>query len=266
MGRTLLVGLVALGAAAGDARAQRVPRAAASPAPPPARTPYPLAVTERPLLLPVEVLELGVELTHARAANDLAANATDALALRLRAPLGRVEVELSALVILGEDPPPAGESDHLHDLAATARYRLAADHTFGLALEGLGESWPGTLRGFYRRKLHLSPRAAVEGGAGILAGSLHRPQLIARALTVDADARVIAQLTDRVALDVHARFTWVSPIHDHPLAWYTRVTTGVSATVAIRRWLDVTATADAIETGSLRASELTVGLAARRLP
>lgn len=192
------------------------------------------------------------------------------LLLRGGLSFGRLEIEAGALVFVYRDPPLGlFDRDGVTGLYLGARYAVHRDHAVRVAIgrdQQLGQDNTDLVIE-HQLKLRLSPSSAVETRAtlGLRDGAPSASfYLAAVQVNAGASVRVIAQPTDRLALDAWAAL--FHRFHDNPLVWATSASTGMRVTYALRRWLDVQAGADVYLTGAVGFDVFRVGVVARRLP
>ncbi len=244
-----------------------------APAPPPHRRtrvtppapPYPRALAQRPLLLP-RGAEGQAELILGRTQTDTSSVRDRVVRLRARFAAGRLELEVGMLLFLGRTPASFAEPDPLQGLAATVRYGCSPDQTLALTIEDDTDRRRSTLAASYQRRLHLAPRAALDGSGFVAVDNydgVTSPILSTRAMVIGAEVRALAQITARIAAEAHASYGYHRYFSDHPLAWQTYAATGVGAVVAITPAIDGIVAVDLSETGAIGFDTVTIAVAMR---
>ena len=234
------------------------------------RTLYPEPHVQRPLLLPNEAAETSAEVRLGQVSDQFRTLTLMAVDIGARLGLSRAEVELDLAGLLYRTPTAFGATG-LQRLSLATRFRLSPDHAVGMTL-GRGLDSDGNLdtTALYQRKLHLTPRSAVETVASFTLGHWWSTEgeleWRVRSMTLAAGARLLAQVSDRVAVDARGAVMYVDRFIDGPLAWFTLVEFGARATAAVTRSIDVRVGVDITHTGVIEARALSFTVILRRMP
>jgi hypothetical protein len=272
-----VLGVVAVvGGHAAIARADDPPPEPAAPT----STGYPVEAAARPLLLPTGGMEGGVRLLIDRSDFNGESWTGGALEPRARYGFGAFEAEAAFALHLFQDVPDGIgvlEPERLRSVYLAGRYGWSPDATVGLALtvsEPSGDFSRYSPEVVVARKLHLSPGAAVElgAGAGMQFSSFDTglETTTARSLLLEGQSRALAQVSRTVAAHATGRLQYVRVVSEamegFPQPAYLVFDVELGLVAALTPDIDVVAAIDIRATGDYQGKSMTLGLVIRRLP
>ena len=233
---------------------------------------YPALHVQRPLLLPSGAIE-----GTARAVVDAIDVHTDAYAQvagegRLRVGVGRFEVEAGAAVLVHSDAIEGLASpERLRDLFVAVRRGFSPEHGLGLEVRaGRYRDVPLSYRAamIYRRRDHMSRRAAIVSAVGATLWGTSRAGVRAHILDVEGRVAVEAQLARWVMISTYIDLGGRHELDEPPVTNIETLHSSVGwrVTVAGTRAIDMVLDVRSDSVGALEAATATLGLVVRRMP
>jgi hypothetical protein len=244
--------------------------------PPTETSGYPLALTERPLLLPSGGVEVGALLTLGLFDFDDETSWTLAAVPTVRTTVGTVELYGGASLHLTDDEDELqADRPRVQSVLIGARHGFSPDSALGVELamrQPLDE--PTTYRPAvgYRGKARLSPRAAIEAGAGLAYETTGETDFSSGfdLFVVEGQVAVQAQVAPSVGVQGRGRLLYARPQGDDDLflpASFTNFDVGFGVVGALSPAIDLVAGVDIVlSTGDGAYKVVTFGLVARRVP